>query len=52
MRIACIGATAAYFLRNRAVQGSARQLANIGLIVGANLWLGSAQGSMIDNAGG
>lgn len=45
------GATAAYFLRNRAVQGSSRQLLNIGGVVALNLWLGSSAGSMIDNAG-
>ena len=45
------GATAAYFLRNREVQGSSRQLLNIGGVVALNLWLGSSAGSMIDNAG-
>ena len=47
----CAGASAGYFLRNRALQGSTRQLGNLALIVGFNFVLGSGQGSMIDNSG-
>jgi hypothetical protein len=45
------GASAGYFLRNRALQGSTRQLGNLALIVGFNFFLGSSSGSMIDNSG-
>lgn len=45
------GATAGYFLRNRAVQGSTQQLLYIAGVVALNVWLGSAAGSMIDNSG-
>ena len=45
------GASAGYFLRNRALQGSTRQLGNLALIVGLNFFLGSSSGSMIDNSG-
>ena len=45
------GASAGYFLRNRALQGSTRQLGNLALIVGFNFVLGSGPGSMIDNSG-
>ncbi len=47
----CTGASAGYFLRNRALQGSTRQLFNLALIVGFNFILGSSPGTMIDNSG-
>ncbi|CAL8461793.1 g1324 [Coccomyxa elongata] len=46
-----LGATAGYFLRNRALQGSTQQLTYIAGIVGLNIFLGSSPGSMIDNSG-
>lgn len=47
----CAGASAGYFLRNQALQGSTRQLGNLALIVGFNFVLGFGPGSMIDNSG-
>lgn len=45
------GASAGYFLRNRGLQNSTRQLGNLALVVGFNFFLGSSPGSMIDNSG-
>ena len=47
----CAGATAGYFLRNRALQGSTQQLTYIAGIVALNIFLGASPGSMIDNSG-
>ncbi|EIE25226.1 rhomboid-domain-containing protein [Coccomyxa subellipsoidea C-169] len=46
-----LGATAGYFLRNRALQGSTQQLTYIAGIVALNIFLGASPGSMIDNSG-
>ena len=46
-----VGALGGYFVRNRELENSARQLLFLSALVSFNLFLGSQPGTQIDNAG-